>query len=133
MSIYCFPQATLTLYRGDSKKKQHLAVWCEAVKYVTSTRKPLPAIERIVPAVVSNWNSSKGGADVLSALLRYVKSPAISHMNILKPYYGTHILELFLRKHFMYGAGQQLVPVTFKARNHSDKLSGWAPKMENLS
>jgi hypothetical protein len=95
VSIYCFPQATLTLYRGDSKKPQHLAVWCEAVKYVTSTRKPLPAIERIVPAVVSNWNSSKGGADVLSALLRYVKSPAISHTNIEAVLWDTHIRAVF--------------------------------------
>lgn len=45
----------------------------------------------IVPALVSNWNSSKVGADVLSALLRYVNSPAIRHMNIEVVLWDMHI------------------------------------------
>ena len=61
---------------------QQLVIWHAVMNQVRTDAVPLCSIERIVPALVFNWNSSKGGADVLSALLRYVNNHAIRHMNI---------------------------------------------------
>ena len=69
---------------------QQLSVWRAAVHHV-SLYGPWCAIERIIPALIANWNCSKGGADVLSALLQHVNSPAIRHMNIEAALWDIHI------------------------------------------
>lgn len=61
--------------------EQQLDVWRATVAYVQQ-HGALPAIERIIPALVSLWNASKGGCDVSSAYLKLLNNPSIKHMEI---------------------------------------------------
>jgi hypothetical protein len=49
--------------------EQLLTIWNETMNKVRTGGGPLCSFERIVPAIVSNWNCSKGGPDVLSPLI----------------------------------------------------------------
>ena len=77
--------------------EQQLAIWHAVRDQVRTGCAPLCSIERIVPALVSNWNCSKGGADVLSAFLQHGNSPAIRHMNIEAVLWDSHIRTVLIQ------------------------------------
>lgn len=87
--IYGTPPAPIPAFSREQLNRvvdmhtleQQLDVWKATVAYVQQ-HGALPAIERIIPALVSLWNASNGGCDVSSAYLKLLNNPSIKHMEI---------------------------------------------------